>query len=88
MNIQLVPFTISSLTRTKTDVLELNRINKNAILDSAHLRGKTFDVNYRTFNHNKAQLKCFIASLSELREANRCFVKFEGKKGCLHITVI
>ena len=62
-NIQLVPFTISSLTRTKTDVLELNRVNKNAIIDSAHLRGKTFDVNYYAFNHNKAQLKCFIASL-------------------------
>ena len=87
-NIQLVPFTISSLTRTKTDVLELNRVNKNAILESAHLRGKTFDVNYYAFNNNKAQLKCFIASLSELRKRNRCFVKFESNNGCLHITVI
>lgn len=85
--IQFAPFTISSLTRTKTDVLELKCINKNAILDSPHLKGKTFDVNYHAFNQNKSQTKCFIAALSELRERNRCFVKFE-RNGCLHITVI
>ena len=82
-----VPFMISSLTRTTTDVMELVQVNKNAIPNSSHLKGKTFDVNYRAFNQNKKQIKCFIAALSELRNKKRCFVKFE-RNGCLHITVI
>ena len=85
--IPFVPFTISSITRTKTDVLKLMHVNKNAIPNSSHLKGKTFDVNYLAFKQNKNQTKCFIAALSELRKKNRCFVKFE-RNGCLHITVI
>jgi len=84
--IPLVPFTISSLTRTTTDVKELMNNNKNAISNSSHLNGKTFDVNYKAFNQNKNQIKCFVAALSELRKKNRCFVKYECN-GCLHITV-
>lgn len=84
--IQFVPFTVSSLTRTKTDVIELMNVNKNAITNSSHLKGKTFDINYRAFYQNKKQIKCFITSLLELRKKNRCFVKFE-RNGCLHITV-
>ena len=84
--IPYIPFMISSLTRTKTDVMKLMQVNKNAIPNSSHLKGKTFDVNYRAFNQNKKQIKCFIAALSELRNKKRCFVKFE-RNGCLHITV-
>jgi hypothetical protein len=85
--IPYVPFMISSLTRTTTDVLELMQVNKNAISNSSHLKGKTFDVDYRAFNQNKQQIMCFIATLKELRNKKRCFVKFE-RNGCLHITVI
>lgn len=84
--ISLVPFTISSLIRTKKDVVRLKKNNKNAIENSPHLRGKTFDVNYDLLSQNKTQLKCFIAALSSLRKKNLCFVKFE-KNGCLHISV-
>ena len=84
--ISLVPFTISSLIRTKKDVVRLKKNNKNAIENSPHLRGKTFDVNYDLLSQNKPQLKCFIAALSSLRKKNLCFVKFE-KNGCLHISV-
>ncbi len=84
--ITFIPFRISSLTRTKTNVKELMISNKNAISNSSHLKGKTFDVNYRAFNKNKKQINCFIAALSELRNKKRCFVKYE-RNGCLHITV-
>lgn len=86
-SVQLIPFKISSLTRTKTDVKNLMKVNENAIYNSSHLKGKTFDVNYRAFNNNKTQTICFIEALKELRNNNRCFVKFESN-GCLHITVI
>ena len=85
-SIPFVPFRISSLTRTKTDVSELMKSNGNAISNSSHLKGKTFDINYHSFNNNKKQIGCFIESLKEFRMRNRCFVKFE-RNGCLHITV-
>lgn len=84
--IRFVPFKITSLTRTTTDVEKLIKKNENAISNSSHLKGKTFDVNYRSFNHNKEQTICFISALSELRNKKRCYAKYESN-GCLHITV-
>jgi hypothetical protein len=86
-SIKYVPFTISSVTRSKASVNKLMKNNGNAIKNSAHLRGKTFDISYRAFNNNKKQTKAFIAALNELKKQNRCYVKFE-RNGCLHITVI
>lgn len=83
----MVPFTISSLTRSTESVEKLMNNNRNAIKNSSHLKGKTFDISYRAFNKNKQQTIAFIAVLEELRNQNRCFVKFE-RNGCLHITVI
>ncbi len=86
-SIKYVPFTISSLTRSIESIDELMDNNSNAIKNSAHLRGKTFDISYRAFNDNQKQTEAFIGVLEELRIQNRCFVKFE-RNGCLHITVI
>lgn len=86
-SIKYVPFTISSLTRSIESIDELMDNNSNAIKNSAHLRGKTFDISYRAFNNNPKQTQAFIEVLKEFRIQNRCFVKFE-KNGCLHITVI
>ena len=86
-SIKYVPFTISSLTRSIESVDKLMDNNSNAIKNSAHLKGNTFDISYRAFNKNKQQTKVFIGVLEELRKQNRCFVKFE-RNGCLHITVI
>lgn len=86
-SIEFVPFTISSLTRTKDSVEDLMETNGNAIENSAHLMGKTLDISYRAFNDNKRQNKLFIEVLDEMRLANKCYVKFE-RNGCLHITVI
>ena len=86
-NIKYVPFTISSLTRSIESIDELMDNNANAIKNSAHLRGKTFDISYKAFNNNPKQTKAFIDVLEKLKTQNRCFVKFE-RNGCLHITVI
>jgi Family of unknown function (DUF5715) len=85
--IKYVPFTISSVTRSIESVEDLEERNSNAIKNSAHLKGKTFDISYRAFNKNKSQTKAFIKVLKEMRSDKICFVKFE-RNGCLHITVI
>jgi Family of unknown function (DUF5715) len=85
--IKYVPFTISSVTRSMESVEDLAESNGNSIKNSAHLKGKTFDISYRAFNKNKLQTKSFIKVLKEMRNDKICFVKFEGN-GCLHITGI
>ncbi len=80
------PFEITSGTRSIASVKRLSEDNENAIPNSPHLHGKTFDVSYGSFFGNKPQRKQFIAALSELRKQNKCFVKYE-RNGCLHITV-
>lgn len=85
-NLDYIPITITSLTRTKESVERLTRTNQNAISESAHLRGKTFDISYREFGDNSKQFELFTALLNEYRERDACFVKYESN-GCLHITV-
>lgn len=85
--IKYIPFTISSVTRSIKSVKHLTANNRNAIKNSAHLKGKTFDISWRAFNNNGKQLKVFINVLVEFTKKNKCFVKFENN-GCLHITVI
>lgn len=84
-SIEYIPFTITSVTRTKESVAQLIEENSNAIKNSAHLRGKTFDVSYHAFSEDKKQCKCFIDALHALHKLNKCYVKFE-RNGCLHIT--
>lgn len=84
--IEYIPFTISSVTRSIESVESLSEDNGNAIKNSAHLKGKTFDVSWRAFSKNKSQTKAFISVLAELNKKYKCFVKFENN-GCLHITV-
>lgn len=86
-NINYMPFTITSVTRSLESVNELVENNNNAIKNSVHLKGKTIDISYRAFNKNRSQTKAFIKVLKELRKDNNCFVKFE-RNGCLHITII
>jgi hypothetical protein len=84
--IGFMPFRISSLTRTKESIQHLKGQEGNAIENSGHLRGKTFDVSYTAFGQNEKALAVFVKTLSRMRQQNRCYVKYE-KNGCLHITV-
>lgn len=85
-NIEYIPFEITSATRSIESVKKLTKTNNNARYNSAHLRGKTFDVSYNSFYKHERQLDLFIVSLNELKKQNSCFVKYE-RNGCLHITV-
>lgn len=85
-NIGYWPFTIVSLTRTIESVKDLKGDNGNAIENSAHLRGKTLDINIYYFRGNQKNLNAFVTALRKLRDNKRCYVKFEST-GCLHITV-
>lgn len=85
-NLEYIPITITSLTRTKETVEKLTKINQNAITESAHLKGKTFDISYREFGEKSKQFKLFTDVLNQYRERDLCFVKYESN-GCLHITV-
>ncbi|MBU3675814.1 MAG: hypothetical protein FGM54_01330 [Chitinophagaceae bacterium] len=80
------PFEIVSLTRSIQSVRELTHDNPWAIKNSAHLRGKTLDINIYGFNGYQKNLDAFVSALRELRNKNQCYVKFESN-GCLHITV-
>lgn len=86
-DIPYYPFVITSLTRTKESVKALQRVNGNAVSQSAHLKGKTLDISYRTFNGYSRQLTLFVETVREFRKNNLCYVKFEKRQECLHITV-
>ncbi len=86
---------VTSVLRTKHDVKRLRRRNVNASLNSAHFYGTTFDVSYRRFEKvneedkdaNPDKLKMVLAEvLRDLRKKEWCYIKYEVKQGCFHIT--
>lgn len=90
---------VTSVTRTKDDVKRLRRTNGNASLNSCHFYGTTFDVSWKRFKKvedpdgrpmqdvSADTLKLVLSEvLRDLRKADRCYVKYELKQGCFHIT--
>lgn len=90
---------VTSVLRTQNDVKRLRRRNGNASENSAHFYGTTFDVSYRRFNKvedpdgrptqdvSADTLKLVLAEvLRDLRKADKCYIKYELKQGCFHIT--
>ena len=90
---------VTSVTRTKDDVKRLRRTNGNASLNSCHFYGTTFDVSWKRFKKvedpdgrpmqdvSSDTLKLVLSEvLRDLRKADRCYVKYELKQGCFHIT--
>lgn len=91
---------VTSVLRTKDDVKRLRRTNGNASLNSCHFYGTTFDVSWKRFvkvEHPEGRpmqdvgadtLKMVLSEvLRDLRKADRCYVKYELRQGCFHITV-
>lgn len=90
---------VTSVLRSKADVENLRGKNSNATQNSCHLYGTTFDVCYNRYKtveapdeHRRAvrndTLKWILAEvLRDMREAGRCYVKYEVHQGCFHITV-
>lgn len=86
---------VTSVLRTKHDARRLSRRNVNATLNSAHFYGTTFDVSYRRFEPADTaaaaadpwKLKMVLAEvLRDLRKKEWCYVKYEVKQGCFHVT--
>ena len=86
---------VTSVLRTDADVKSLSRRNVNASERSVHCYGTTVDITYRRFQKHddegpeagEVQLKGVLAEvLRDLRRAGRCYVKYEVKQACFHIT--
>lgn len=89
---------VTSVLRTKDDVKRLRNYNSNATENSCHMFGTTFDISYNRFAivHNPGEnrrsvgndtLKWVLSEvLNDLRLKERCYIKYERKQGCFHIT--
>lgn len=90
---------VTSVLRTKDDVKKLRRGNVNASDNSAHFYGTTFDVSWKRFDKVEEidgrpmqsvaadTLKLVLSEvLRDLRKAEKCYIKYELKQGCFHIT--
>lgn len=85
-------FIITSCTRTDADVKRLKQVNVNATKDSAHRYGTTFDITWSRYDRrgktHDGKLKADLArALYDLRAAGYCYVKYEYKQACFHVTV-
>lgn len=91
---------VSSVLRTEEDVMKLRRRNPNASEQSCHRFGTTIDICYNRYatveNPQGPQrravqndtLKWVLSEvLRDLRMQGRCYIKYEVKQACFHITV-
>lgn len=90
---------VTSLLRTEDDVRRLQRVNSNAVRKSCHMYGTTFDIAYNCFQQvdslpdfegdvasHKVLVNLLGETLKELRDDKRCYVKYERRQPCFHIT--
>ena len=91
---------VTSVLRSQEDVVKLRRRNGNATENSCHLYGTTFDICYNRYETvddpesptNRAvrndTLKWVLSEvLRDMHTQQRCYIKYEVKQGCFHITV-
>jgi len=90
---------VSSVLRTKEDIRKLQKVNANSTSKSAHQYATTFDIKYNAFASssiissakkkvNNETLKQTLAEvLKDLKDQEKCYVKYEIKQPCFHITV-
>ncbi len=85
---------VTSVLRTDDSVKKLRKKNLNASANSAHIFGTTFDIAYARFRKEKSdetsveKLKSVLAEvLHDLQRKKCCYVRYEFKQGCFHITV-
>lgn len=91
---------VTSVTRSINDVAQLQRSNRNATTNSCHSYGTTIDISYTRFRPIVRApgdtialalgdtLKAVLSEvLRDLRQQGVCFVKYEKRQSCFHITV-
>ena len=85
---------VTSVLRTPALVKRLRRRNRNAVDTSAHLYATTFDISYLKFicdtpsiPRTQEDMKNLLGEVVEdMRRHGRCYVKYERKQACFHIT--
>ena len=90
---------VTSVLRTENDVKRLRRVNGNASANSVHMFGTTFDITYKRFHKvedpdgrpmqdvREDTLKLVLSEvLRDLKKKDMCYVKYELKQACFHIT--
>lgn len=90
---------VTSVLRTQKDVARLRRVNGNASENSCHQYGTTFDICYNNFYRvadpdNPAERQVWDGRLKEIlaevlrdqRELGTCYVRYEARQACFHIT--
>ena len=89
---------ITSVLRSENDVARLRKNNGNASEQSCHRFGTTFDIAYNRYQTvqppgerrrvvQNDTLKWVLSEvLRDIREQGRCYIKYEVKQGCFHIT--
>ena len=90
---------VTSVLRTQDDVKKLRRVNANASANSVHMFGTTFDISYKRFfkvedpdgrpmqDVRADTLKLVLSEvLRDLKKKDLCYIKYELKQGCFHIT--
>lgn len=97
--VPLHQFIVTSVLRTKEDVSKLRNYNGNATENSCHLYGTTFDICYNRYKTIETKgtpkrkvrndtLKWVLSEmLNDMHNEKRCYIKYEVKQGCFHITV-
>lgn len=84
---------VTSVMRSMEDVAKLQRHNPNATEQSCHLYGTTVDICYNRYQPLTREvrndtLKWVLSEvLRDKREEGRCYIKYEVKQGCFHMTV-
>lgn len=85
---------VTSILRTEADVKRLQKSNSNAVSNSCHSYGTTFDISYTSFERvgkgksiASEELKKILAEvLKEQKKSGSIYVKHEVSQPCFHIT--
>lgn len=88
-------FIVTSVYRTENHIKRLRRSgNVNASKNSCHQYGTTVDITYVRFDkpeehcaNDPKLLQLLMQTAYDMHQAGRCYVKYERKQSCLHITV-
>ena len=90
---------VTSVLRTQEDIEKLQKSNPNSVKNSAHCYATTFDITYARYDKikfkklrrcesvEKETLKNVLGEvLRDLRKQTKCYVKYEVKQRCFHVT--
>lgn len=75
---------VTSALRTDESVKDLRKKNSNAVKNSCHRYGTTFDISYKYMTDSEK--RALAQALRELQSGGHCYVKYEVNQPCFHIT--